>query len=87
MLLETELSGDRDRPGAPMATAVCSFGGTRGKGPREPIGLQPGQDDPQGEKWLGWQSQAEGQGERGSRDTAEKGRESGETTGGGGGHP
>lgn len=49
MLLETELSGDRDLQQASMATAGCSLGRTRGKGPREPLGLQPRQDDPMGE--------------------------------------
>lgn len=48
MLLETEISGDRDRQQASMATAACSFGRTRGKGPREPLGLHPRQDDPSG---------------------------------------
>ena len=65
MLLETELGRDRDRPGAPGAAAVCTVGGTRGKDPREPLGLQPEQEHPQGEKRQGWQSQAEGQ--RGGR--------------------
>lgn len=65
MLLETELTRDQDRLGARMAPAVCSFGGTQGKSACEPLGLQPGQDNPQGEKWLGRQSLAEGQwGER-----------------------
>lgn len=34
--------------GGPLAPAVSSFGGTRGKSAREPLGLQPGQDNPQG---------------------------------------
>lgn len=49
MLLETEQ--DRDRPGAPSATAVCAFGGTWGKGP----GLQPEQEGPEGRDRRGGQ--------------------------------
>jgi hypothetical protein len=76
MLLEAELDCDRERAGAPAATALCTFSRTLGKS-RVPRGLQLEQEEDQERSSIGGQRGPLAEGQSGGSFRERKCRETG----------